>query len=766
MIKTLRLFRKLTIRQKLALIAILMSLPIPFITWLFIAEKNNAASSAQLELNGVEYIVPLKRLSIDIARHRGSVNAFLKGETSARARITDAEIILERNLNLLDEIDSRELSTSDKSYGTLLQTTVHLRGIKKQWERIKSSRQNRLPEEQFSDQTQLIGDSIDLIRRVADTSTLIMDPQPNTYYLKDAMVIMLPEMFENISQLRDIGSGIAASKLLSQGDIVKISSLSTQIRRNIRSFERSLEKVYNTNPELKDKHGDVISSAFKDIDSFIDISDKRLVRADIIDLLPNEYFKSGTLVIDKLIKADELIERDLSELLITRIDEVHNERNIFLFLIAIGILIASIAVSVVAGSIIRQAKSIGNLISEIDKGNLEERAEVMSDDELGRTARAFNAMLDNTRGLIQSRDERDRIQNAIIKLLDDVSSVAEGDLTREVEVTSDITGAIADAFNHMIEQLRRLISQVQSVTSQVTVTSAESYSESEKLAVAGKVQAAQISDASVALECISTDIQRISKEAVNSVSIADAAVVCAEKGALAVRETIRGMIGIREQVQDTSNRIKQLSERSGEIVDIVRLIEEIADRTGVLALNASIQASTAGDAGKGFVIVANEVEQLAKRSTDAAKRISNLVQVIQTGTTEAITAMDGAVGEVLSGSKLADTAGRALIEIESVSQSLAESVHIISITSKRQADQSRVLSRAMTDIASATSSTATSLIQSADTVKNLTDLADRLRSSVSSFKISNAQEEVSRFKFHEQFQVSSFKKKSNLKFRK
>ncbi|MFN7931374.1 MAG: methyl-accepting chemotaxis protein, partial [Blastocatellia bacterium] len=350
-------------------------------------------------------------------------------------------------------------------------------------------------------------------------------------------------------------------------------------------------------------------------------------------------------------------------------------------------------------------------------------------------AASFNTTLDNTRGLLQSRAERDAIQRSIMRLLEEVSTVAEGDLTREAAVTEDITGAIADSFNFMITELRRVIGQVKEVTGQVTTAASTTRNNTNVLVNKAEAQSEQIQITSVALADMTASIQEVSQGAVLSASVAQESLVNARQGAKAVQDTIKGMNRIREQVQETSSHLKRLGESSQEIGEIVQLIDEIADQTSILALNASIQAATAGDAGRGFAVVAEEIEQLAERSSQATAKISSLVKTIQLGTNEVISAMENNTREVVEGSKLAWQAGQSLTEIETVSARLADVIQTISQASTKQTQSSATLSQAMSDISHIMQETTVGIQQSAVTVNSLSTLADELRSSVASFKL-------------------------------
>lgn len=389
----------------------------------------------------------------------------------------------------------------------------------------------------------------------------------------------------------------------------------------------------------------------------------------------------------------------------------------------------------VARGLTVQVRHIMDLFGRIGVGEFDARVEVTSGDELGEMSNSLNAMLDNTLDLIQTREQRDSMQSSVVKLLDEVGGVADGDLTVEAEVTSDITGAIADSFNMMIVQLREIIQDVQEATLEVSSSANEIRATTEHLSQGSEAQAAQITGTSSAIEDMASSIQQVSENAATSAQVGEQALVNAQQGILAVQNTMEGMTRIRDQVQETAKRIKRLGESSQEIGDIVQLIGDIADRTSILALNASIQAAMAGDAGQGFAVVAEEVERLAERSTEATKQIDTLIRTIQNETNEAVAAMESTTNEVVEGSLLAEEAGQALSEIGTVSGRLQELIQSISMASQQQARGSEELAHSMVEIAEVTQQTAVGTKQAAVSINTLATLADELRASVSAFKL-------------------------------
>jgi methyl-accepting chemotaxis protein len=406
------------------------------------------------------------------------------------------------------------------------------------------------------------------------------------------------------------------------------------------------------------------------------------------------------------------------------------------FIVAVGasVLILIISLSF-ANGLTRQTEAITNMLNSIGIGDFNARAEIVSRDELGTVAASLNSMCDNTLSLIQSREERDAIQGDIQILMEEVSEIANGDLTISANVNRDLTGGIADAINFMISQLRDVVRRVKRATEQVTRSAHDIRSTTEHLSRGSEAQAAQILDTSSAIDEMSLSIGQVADNTDESAMVARQARESAHKGTKAVQDTIQGMNRIRDQVQDSAKRIKRLGESSQEIGEIVQLISDIADRTSILALNASIQAAMAGDAGQGFAVVAEEVERLAERSNEATKQIAALIKAIQGETSEAIAAMEESTREVVSGSTLAVQAGEALEEIDEVSSRLDELIHSISLATKQQARGAEALSKSMNEISGVTKQTAEGTKQAARAVGGMASLAEELRSSVSAFKL-------------------------------
>lgn len=331
--------------------------------------------------------------------------------------------------------------------------------------------------------------------------------------------------------------------------------------------------------------------------------------------------------------------------------------------------------------------------------------------------------------------QNQRNQQAILRLLDEMMTLADGDLSAHTTVSEEITGAIADSVNYSIDALRDLVSTINDTSVRVADAVRRSESDSRALADKSRTQAQQISSVSDAIAQMSDQIEAVSFNAQQSAMIAQSSVDVAHRGGDAVRETISGMTNIREQIQETAKRIKRLGESSQEIGDIVGLITDIADQTNILALNAAIQAAMAGEAGRGFAVVADEVQRLAERVGKATRQIELLVNTIQTDTSEAMLAMEQTTTNVVSGAALAENAGKALREIETVSLSLSEQISQIAKVTEQEASVATDLRETVNSIRAETQATTEKAIRAADEIGALGSLSLELNNSVAGFKM-------------------------------
>jgi len=339
------------------------------------------------------------------------------------------------------------------------------------------------------------------------------------------------------------------------------------------------------------------------------------------------------------------------------------------------------------------------------------------------------------RRAVEARMQNQKNQQAIMRLLDEMSSLADGDLTVRATVTEDMTGAIADAVNFAVEQLRELVTGINITAHTVSESAQDTMDTTRKLAAASGEQAEQVQEAAGTMNVMAESFDGMAKRSLESSEVARRSVEIAHNGSQMVQQTIRGMDTIRDQIQDTSKRIKRLGESSQEIGDIVELINGIAEQTNILALNAAIQSASAGGAGRGFAVVADEVQRLAERATNATRRIEMLVQNIQADTAEAVVSMESTTSEVVSGAEKAEDAGEALKRIESVSKDLSAMIESIAQEAQTQSETASRVADQMNSIRDVSIQTYEGSNQTAQSMGRLADLVQKLSASVSDFKL-------------------------------
>ncbi|HTP04205.1 MAG TPA: methyl-accepting chemotaxis protein [Nitrospirota bacterium] len=415
-----------------------------------------------------------------------------------------------------------------------------------------------------------------------------------------------------------------------------------------------------------------------------------------------------------------------------------NIRNLLIFIMAVGVVslgILAVITLVLSAVTIAPVRDLMRVAEALGRGDLSKKANVTTGDELGQLGDTLNSTIDRLQGLIQTESDRDKMQHQVMDLLSVVSTAAEGDLTVKAEVTADAFGSVADAFNLMITGLTTLVTQASDVATEIQRSTSEILLSSERMRQGAEVQAAQIRTASDAVNAMSHTTQRMAENADAATQTSLKATQAAVKGGASVTETIKGMQRIRATVQSTGKKIKGLGERSLEIGAIIEVINEIATQTNLLALNAAIEAARAGEQGKGFAVVADEVRKLAERAARATKDITGLIKGIQVETSEAVTVMEEGTREVEEGTKLADQAGSALREIEQIVQKTASLVTDITRAAGDQVKVTESVVSSMDSILKQTQETTHGVQDTVTTIGKMAELSKRLTDAIGRFKL-------------------------------
>ena len=713
-----------SVGRKILGITLMLLLPVALLAGLWLSVSREQSTFASKEIAGLDYLRPLRRLTQHLTEARTLADSARRGDSAAKPK-WDASIA-----EVADDVQAVDLA--DRKSGTLLGATDSWKTLKADLADPEKGASGRESQGSFARYTRLISGVDALATFVNDSSNLILDPEAESYYMQDALLQL--QGAATVMGQAHIEGELGAGKSATTEERTKSLRDVGRVQAGVSAAGRDVKQILKLRPDLeaslKTREREFARASANQV---------ALLEAGLLNPAaaadPNDYRAASNAAIAAGFSLYDAIDPLLGASLQGRIDGVWKRVSLGAAMLGAVLVSVLLAVGYISRNIRRQSAEIMDVVSEIGMGNFDARAKVLSNDELGLISESLNALLDSTLGLMQSQEEKEDIQKAIQKLMTEVTRVASGDLTVDAEVDNSFTSSIADAINFMVSQLREIVGNVQAASMHVSSSTGEILATTEHLLRGSDAQASQILDTSAAIDEIAVSIQQVAQNTSQSLAVAEQARVNARNGSDSVRDTIQGMDRIREQVQETAKRIKRLGESSQEIGEIVQLIGDIAERTSILALNASIQAAMAGEAGMGFAVVAEEVERLADRSNTATKQIATLVKTIQSETAEAVSAMEESTREVVSGSKVAVQAGQALTEIDLVSNRLAEIIKSISMSVEQQARGSEAIARSMTDISEVTQQTAAGTKQAAVSVANLTRLADDLNASMGKFKL-------------------------------
>lgn len=724
--------REIRIWQKLALMVALLAVPLGLVTYLYVGSQNRFVEFALKEQEGLALLRPAKTALTNMLDHR--ILSRLPGRASdADARASQVD----RALNEMADLDA---ATHARFSQGAERSTDGLAARAKQAWAVARGGPKADPDGAKADAAYAA--VREYVALVGDTSNLILDPDLDSYYLMDSVLLKLPD---GLGLTRDLflaaEGAIRAGKSLppaARSDVlVRLGLLKSNLaglQSETSGMPVSFKPVNDSTPDksLGRLLQPTLSEHATEAAALLTLVESDLVSAETPTLAATPAAEATMKSVRATFRLWDAAATQLNGLITKRVAGFRASTTTALSLAGLSLIGSLVLVVFIARGFTRQIGAMRTMFDEFAQGNYRTRTAVVSNDELGGMAVTLNERI---LPLVQSRDERNAIQGSIMKLLEEVSGVADGDLTKEAEVTADVTGAIADSFNYMLAQLRDIIGNVQSTTQRVSASAAQVTHSAEELATGVVTQAERINETSTGLDQMATSIRQVSQEAAKSAEVARESLATARRGTGAVRDTIDGMDRIREQVQETAKRMKRLGESSQEIGQIVQLIEDIADRTSILALNASIQAAMAGDAGRGFAVVAEEVERLSVRSAEATRQIGTLIRNIQAEAGEAVSAMERGIQEVVGGTKLANQAGQVLEDIQSVSDRLAGLIGGIADLAQREAKHSDGLAGTMRQLSEQTEATAVGTRQAARSVGELAGLAQSLRQSVAAFKL-------------------------------
>ena len=746
------LMNRMRYAWKFILIGILLLIPFGWVANLQYTTATNFIDFNEGEHHGVVYIAAARDMLKHVGRHRLLNSAMLAGHGSYRGELADAANKADAAMAILDKVDAE--------LGGRLKTTEKWTGTKSEWATIKGSTYPTAAASEAA-HDKVTGMLVEVITAAGNYSNLILDPDLDSYFLMDAWNIKLHQLAEGTDKasllaLRGITKGslgqdektelIGLVKLLDtrMNDDLIATDMKTAFAENKSYVSGASIRPSGSGPgpSLDPDLNARAERAQQRMRELITFLQDRIIAADRITATVPELRERAVAASDEVFSVYQKVEPELDKVIMDRVKFYRDNRTAGLFLTTAGVLVLFY---VFAGFYFAVRSSVGYLgeaTRRLITGTTETFA-LESRDELGQIAGSYNMI---NAALVEARELRGRIesenrelQENILALLRVVSEAADGDLTVRAKVTAGSLGSVADAFNQMLDSWAHLLGDIQKLFNLTTDAISKIQHSSEGMAQGATQQVQGIFDANAAVRRMAEEIQRVSKNAETAAMAAKRAQESALSGSDTVQNVVRGMEGLRANVQAGAKKIKNLGDRSMEITSIVGTIARISEQTNMLALNAAIEAARAGEHGRGFSVVADQVRQLAERTATATQEIEGLVRQIQSETNESVEAIEQQTEVVENESQVVGRAGEVLLQIREVSTQSAELVADISAISKAQVDGAMGVAGVMEQISQIANQTKKGADDSVRFTKELASLSTKLQESVNKFQLGNGQ---------------------------
>ena len=716
----------LPLSRKLSLMALFLVAPALVIAGLFVTSQNVRVDSTVRQLDGLRYVRPVVELQLKLALHRGAAALALAGIGGTEpVRAAQAEV----------DLALGAVQAADAEFGDRFGTHTLIAELSETWtSNLRPNWNTANLALSYDMHTLILAQVTDVVRLVGQNAGMDFAAGEVAGKLDRTLVFTLPAGIESVGQLGAFGVVLSRAGSLNAPQWDQLAVLVQDVRRSTETLRAVVSRAAKTpgfDAVLKSASDQAVTSA----EAFLDAVQEASAGRNGFGAEPTVHRAQADQVVNAFNSLRVRVAESLQSELVDTLSGLRAARNLELAAVSLLMVMALSLGFVIARTMNRQVRSMSTVFKRIREGDLSARAEVVAHDEFGSFAKALNLVLDNTIALVQSRSERDQIQANIRKLHQEMRGVAQGDLTQEAEVTEAVTGVIAQSFNLMLVELRGLIHRVKESAIAVNSAAHGAHVATGRLAEGSRSQSAQVVHASAAIEQMALSIQQVTAQAATAAQIAQTALRNAQSGSQSARLTIEGMGEIKRQVNDMANLVTELRASTAQIGDITQLIADISKRTSILALNASIQAAVAGDSGRGFGVVAEQVEELATRSSDAVRRVAALTKSIQASTGSVMDALEGATQKAAGGEALASQASDRLASIESVSTQLAGVVESILSACRQQSASSEAIAASMGEISQVTRHTSAGAQAATTSLGDLSNLVDELRNSVSRFRL-------------------------------
>jgi methyl-accepting chemotaxis protein len=692
------LMNRLKYIQKFSLIGTIIVIPIGILIYFLNSEVNQGIDFASKERQGISYLIPVKNLTRDIQEHRVLANMYANGDTTAKEKMLTRETKIEEDIKEIDRVN--------QILGIPLKASDKWNELKSKWMDLKGKVFHIQAKESLDMHTALIADILDFNNYVGDTSNLILDPDIDSYYLMDAVVIQIPHLTEKIEQATFLSADIASKKSVTDGDKIRLTSQYADIQSLLMNVEKDMKKAVTENPTLKPKLDATFQSSTTAIKDFLKMLNTIIVQENTIPVQSEQIL---SLRMKAMEANDKLFDQEASTLdglLQARIDKFADHRTFMILVTAISLVVVLYLFVGFYLSVRNTVSSLEHTTRRLAEGDMTVRAELHTKDELRRIGDSFNRMIDSFRELISTN----------MKIVQQVAASAE-ELTANVEHTSKASEHIAGTIHEVAEGTEK---QLHSVAKSVA-----SFNE------------------------MTTGIQHIAANAQDASSSAIRTSKVASEGTAAIQTVIQQMNSIHHTVNGLAQVIQELNLRSHEIGQIVEVITHIAEQTNLLALNAAIEAARAGEHGRGFAVVADEVRKLAVQSAQSSQQITALIGNIQIETRKAILSMDATTKEVEAGIGVVNTSGHLFEQIQYSVNEVAKQIEEISSFSQQISIGAEQMIQSVTSISEVVETTASgtqsvsaltqeqlaAMEEISSSATSLSKMAEELRLSICKFKI-------------------------------
>lgn len=684
--------------QKLTAICLLFSLPLVSLAYLWLSTQRIQIEFGEKEINGNQYLRPTLQLLDKASQLKRVIHLIRKEDNATKEALSVKQ----------SEVDAaiKEIEGVERKFGKDMESGDEFNDVKQSWTNLKNFLGSANADTGGELADELIAHIRALISKVGDKSNLILDPDLDSYYVMDITLLRIPEGVDLISKMQIQAESAASRKILTDDEKIQIAILSSLIKANLDGIKYSFEAAVknNSSKNLKPSLDDDFQRSVATVESFLSIVQNKLMITQSIDAAPNDFYMSGSAAANSLMKFYGASVDQLDLLLENRIDGFNSKITTAFTLVALVILITIVLVFFVAQSITKPLQFAVTISEQLSEGDLSNEIVTKADDETGQLLTAMGKMIANFRDIIkQITESSDVLATTAVQLSANGKEISKG-----AEEQSAATEETSSSMEEMAASITQVASNAESLTGNAgeTSTSIQQMASSIQLVSRNAENlSASVVETSSMIEEMAASIEQVSVNAREAGKSSEAAVKEAQDGGNAVTKTIHSMEKISATMTQMVSVIQKLNESSKKISNIVEVIDDIAEQTNLLALNAAIEAARAGEHGRGFAVVADEVRKLAERSASSAKEIVELISGVQKDTDNAIKVTEVGSGKVTEGMVLATQAGEALnMIVQSISG----------------------VNRMMLEIAKATEQQARASEQAVKTMDNMTRLTQQV----------------------------------------